>query len=399
MTIAYFDCFSGVAGDMVLGAMVDCGLPFKLLEKQLKSLPLGEYKIRRVKSWQKIDGTNISVTVKKGPKFRDYKNLDSVIAKSRLSKNVKELAREIFRCLAGAEAKVHGTTLNRVHFHEVGVADSIIDVVGAAIGFEYFGFDKIYSSPLPITRGRVKCEHGVLPVPAPATLKILEGIPIETSPIKGEIVTPTGAAILKTVAEHFGECPLQKVEKVGYGFGDKIFPDHVNALRLMIGEGFPVVIVQTDIDDMNPQIFDYVARLLFEAGAVDVDLSAIQMKKGRPGIRLSALVPWNRKEKIIDLILKETTTFGVRYWPVDRKILVRKFVTKKTKYGSVNFKVGLDSTGNIIKAMPEFEDLRKLAQKKKVPLVDVYWECKKKGRGKWLRYKNRLWPERFIRQK
>ncbi|MFH0798723.1 MAG: nickel pincer cofactor biosynthesis protein LarC [Pseudomonadota bacterium] len=375
MTIAYFDCFSGVSGDMVLGSMVDAGLPLSHLKKQLRLLPIGSYDLTSAKARRTICGTDIRVAVKSGPRSDGYAGLDRLIARSRLAKPVKVLARAIFARLARAEAHVHGILLSRVHFHEVGAVDSVVDVVGAAIGFDYFGFDAVYSSPLPMSRGLVRCEHGTFPVPAPATIELLKGIPLEPSHVKGEIVTPTGAAIIATVAEHFGECPIQKVERVGYGFGDRIIPGTPNALRLMIGDGFPVVVVQCDIDDMNPQIFDHVAKRLFAVGAVDVDLAAIQMKKGRPGVRLTALVPWEKKDAVIDIILKETTTFGVRYWPAERRVLSRELVQKKTRIGKMRFKIGMDASGCAVKVMPEYEDVVKLAKKKRRPLIEVHMEA------------------------
>lgn len=372
MTIAYFDCFSGVAGDMVLGAFLDAGMPLAHLKKQLKLLPIGSYELKAVKKRQSICGTNLNVVVKKTSGHGEYESISRMIAKSRLSKKVKIISLAIFEMIARAEARIHGVCLKKVHFHEVGAVDSIIDIVGAAIGFDYFDFDAVYSSPLPITRGRIKCEHGSFPVPAPATLEIIKGVPVEPAFIKKELVTPTGAAILVTVVENFGECPLQKIEKVGYGFGDDVIKGSINALRLMIGEGFPSVVIQSDIDDMNPQFFEYAIEKIFSAGAVDVDLAAIQMKKNRPGVRLTALAPWDKKDAVINSILKETTTFGVRYWPVERKMLTRELVVKKTKIGNVQFKIGFDASGNIVKAMPEYEDIKKIAKKKGRSIIEIY---------------------------
>lgn len=375
MTIAYFDCFSGVSGDMVLGSLVDAGMPLARLKSELKKLPLRSYELVPVRAGRGIRGTNIRVEVSEEPRADDYGSLDKTIADSRLPKQVKEVARAIFARLARAEAAVHGMPLERVHFHEVGAVDSIVDVVGAAIGFDFFGFGEIHASPLPMSRGRVECMHGTLPVPAPATLEILKGIPLERSPVKGEIVTPTGAAILVTAASHFGECPIQSVERVGYGFGDRVIPGIPNALRLIIGEGFPVVVIETDIDDMSPELFEEAVAKVFAAGAVDVHLEPIQMKKGRPGVKLVAISPWSAKEATIGAILRETTSFGVRYWPAERKVLLRELVKEKIGLGGLSFKVGRDASGQIIKAMPEFEDVKKLARKKKRPLAEVYQEA------------------------
>jgi len=236
MSIAYFDCFSGVAGDMVLGSLVDAGMPLEYLKEQLALVDIGSYELEKSKARKMIQGTNLSVHVVDGPKNDTYALLDKRISESKLSKGVIDLARAMFRKLAQAEAKVHGVAIEDVHFHEVGAVDSIVDVVGAAVGFDYFKFDAVYSSPIPMARGHVKTAHGLLPVPAPATLEILKGIPLEQSPAKEEIVTPTGAAILTTVAKSFGDSPLKVVEKIGYGYGDKVIPEIPNALRLMIGE-------------------------------------------------------------------------------------------------------------------------------------------------------------------
>jgi pyridinium-3,5-bisthiocarboxylic acid mononucleotide nickel chelatase len=374
MTIAYFDCFSGIAGDMVLGALVDAGLPLKYLKDELKKLDLGSYELKRVQGRLPISGTNMQVAVKKDLSIDDYVGLDQLISKSGLKKGVKDMSRAILERLARAEASVHGTSIEKVHFHEVGTTDSMVDIVGAAIAFDRFKFSNIYASPIPITRGRVKCAHGTFPVPAPATMELLKGIPLEPAPIKDEIVTPTGAAIITTVAESFGECPLQKVSKVGYGYGDKVFPGIPNALRVMIGEGFPVVVVQANIDDMNPEIFDHVIDQLFKKGAVDVDLTAIQMKENRPAIKLSAMVPWESKEKIIDVMMTETTTFGVRYYPVERKMLIRDFKKARVKGNEMIFKVGTDADGNVVKIAPEYREVKKLARKLKRPVIDVYRE-------------------------
>lgn len=371
MTIAYFDCFSGAAGDMILGALIDCGMPLAHLRRELKLLPLAGYDIEIFKRKKPIKGTDVRVAVKKDINHSGYRSIDSMISKSRLSKPVKELSRAIFEKLGRAEAKVHGKTLDHVHFHEVGAIDSIVDIVGSAIGFDYFKFGEIYASPLPMSRGRIKCAHGFLPVPAPATIELMKGIPVEPASVRGELVTPTGAAILKTVVKHFGECPIQKVEHIGYGYGDKKFPGHINALRLIAGEGFPAVVIECDIDDMNPQIYDYVMEKMFDAGASDVNLMPIQMKKMRPATRIHVVSPWDKKDALIDILLKETTTFGVRYFSVERKVLIRELATKRTKFGKVRFKIGLDASGRVIKKTPEYEDVLKIAKRTHQPLLKI----------------------------
>lgn len=380
MKTAYFDCFSGVAGDMILGALVDAGMPLAHLKRELGKLDIGSYRIarRRLRDGVRIDGTDLHVTVSKEIGDSRYVTIARRIERSRLTGKVKEMSLAIMKLLAGAEAKVHRVPLNRVHFHEVGAVDSIVDCVGAAIGFDYFGFDHIVASPLPITRGRIRCAHGLLPVPAPATLEIIKGIPLEPAPVKEEIVTPTGAAILASAVDGFGECPLQRIDSVGYGFGDKVFENIPNCLRLMIGEGAPVVVVEATVDDMNPQIFDYLLERLFEAGAVDVTLTSVQMKKNRPGTVISCLAPWHAKDSAIETILRETTTTGVRYFSVDRRVMTREMKTVSTRLGRVRVKVAKDEELGITKHIPEYDDMKKLAKKKKVPLLAVYRETMKK---------------------
>ncbi len=379
-SIAYFDCFSGVAGDMILGALVDAGLPLAKLTRELERLPLSGYRLVRDRTRRDVRGVNLHVEVQREPKHSGYTDLDAMIARSRLQKPVIEMARAILERLAKAEARVHGVRLDRVHFHEVGAVDSLVDIVGSAIGFHHFGFSAVHASPLPMNRGQVRCAHGQMPVPAPATMELMKGVPLEPTKVREEIVTPTGAAILATVAEQFGECPLQVVKKVGYGYGDKVIPGLPNALRLMIGEGFPVLCVQATIDDMNPELYDGVLDALFAAGAVDVDLAAVQMKKNRPGIKLSALVPWEHKDAVIAVFLRETSTFGVRYWPAERKVLTRTIETRTVHKGKVRFKLGFDADGTCLKAVPEYADVKKLAQKSKRPLIDLYHEAFAEGR-------------------
>ncbi len=374
MPIAYFDCFSGASGDMILGALIDAGMPLSHLKRELKLISIGSYDLMCEKR-RDFAGVDLKVIAKEEPHSSDYKSLDKMIAQSKLKKSVRERARAIFEKLALAEAHVHGKSIDKVHFHEVGAVDSVVDIVGTAIGLDYFNFDEIHSSPLPLSRGSVRCAHGTLPVPAPATLELIKGIPLERTSVRGELVTPTGAAILTTVAQRFGESPLQKVTRTGSAFGDRRIRSRPNMLRLLIGEGFSSIIIEADIDDMNPQIFDHVMARLFAAGAADVTLAPIQMKKNRPGVRLSCISPWDKKDSLIDIVLSETSTFGVRYWPVERKALIRELIKGKVKKGSITFKVGYDNTGKIIKASPEFEDVKKLAKKQRRSVMDVYAEA------------------------
>ena len=381
MTIAYFDCFSGIAGDMVLAAMLDAGLPLPYLKKELSKISMRGYKLEKERTGRTIKGTRFHVLTKipPPPLYKrgvrgDFPTIRNLIGQSKLKKSVKEMAQSIFHRLAQAEAKVHGVAIDKVHFHEVGAVDSIVDIVGSAIGFDYFDFKEVFSSPLPMTQGKIRSAHGMLPVPAPATLELIKGVSLEAAPVHDEIVTPTGAAIITTVAKHFGECPLQKIERIGYGFGDKTFPGIPNTLRLMIGEGYPIIVIEANIDDMNPQIFDYVMERLFDIGAVDVSLQPIQMKKNRPGILLQCQAPWDKKDKAIEVILRETTTLGVRYYPVERKVLTRELKTVETRFGRIRVKVAKDERCNIIKYIPEYEDMKRVAKKNKRAMLDAFSE-------------------------
>lgn len=300
----------------------------------------------------------------------NYLDIVRLISSSKLNKNIRKTALAIFETIAKAEAHVHRIKIGRVHFHEVGAIDSIVDIVGAAIGFDYFKFDSIYASPLPITRGIIKGRHGRMPIPAPATLEILKGVPVAASPVKGELVTPTGAAILKTVAKDFGANQITKIKKTGYGHGDNHFKGLPNSLRLIIGEGEKLIVIETNIDDMNPQIYDYVIERLLKAGALDVTVRPVIMKKRRPGAELKVLAAETLKKKLIEIILRETTTFGVRYYPVEREILDREIKAVKTKYGVIRAKLGFFN-GQEIKAMPEYEDCKKIAAAKGIPLFHV----------------------------
>jgi uncharacterized protein (TIGR00299 family) protein len=378
-SIAYFDCFSGAAGDMILGAMLDGGLPFNHLKRELAKLHLKNYTLRKkIEHRGAFGGVNLQVIfpppLRGGVRERGhshYKDIVRLISKSALNKNIRETALAIFETIAKAEAHVHRMKIDSVHFHEVGAIDSIVDIAGAAIGFDYFKFDSVYASLLPITRGFINGRHGRMPIPAPATLEILKDVPIVASPVKGELVTPTGAAILKTVVTEFGENPITKIKRTGYGHGDNHFKEIPNSLRLIIGEGQKLIALETNIDDMNPQIYDYVIERLLKAGALDVIVMPVMMKKRRPGAFLQVLCAETVKNQLIDIILRETTTFGVRYYPVARKILDREIKPAKTKYGLIRVKLGF-ANGSQIKAVPEYEDCKKIAAAKGIPLKEIY---------------------------
>jgi len=381
MKIAYFDCCAGISGNMVLGALVDSGLDVNILRRELAKLPLDDYSISASKDERHhITGTNIKVRFKESGHHRTFKEIKNIINKSRLTTKVKVLSTSIFENLAKAEAKVHGCRVDDVHFHEVGAIDSIVDIVGTAIGIEKLGIGQVYASPLPLGSGWVKTSHGRMPVPAPATLELLKGVPVASSPATSELTTPTGAAIIKTLSLSFGNMPHMEIEGTGYGIGDRSFKEIPNILRLIIGKRTGnterLIIVETNMDDMNPQIYEYLMSRLFKNGALDVFLMPIQMKKGRPAILLKVLCSENKKGNIIDTIFEETTTIGVRTYEVERHCLERRIENVSTPYGKVRVKVA-ERNGKVLNIQPEYEDCKEIAEKKKLPLKEVMDSAKK----------------------
>jgi len=381
MKIAYFDCCAGISGDMVLGALIDSGLDVSILRRELAKLPLGDYSISASKDERHhITGTNIKVRLKESGHHRTFKEIKNIINKSSLTTKVKVLSTSIFENLAKAEAKVHGCRVDDVHFHEVGAIDSIVDIVGTAIGIEKLGIGQVYASPLPLGSGWVKTSHGRMPVPAPATLELLKGVPVASSPATSELTTPTGAAIIKTLSLSFGNMPHMEIEGTGYGIGDRSFKEIPNILRLIIGKRTGnterLIIVETNMDDMNPQIYEYLMSRLFKNGALDVFLMPIQMKKGRPAILLKVLCSENKKGNIIDTIFEETTTIGVRTYEVERHCLERRIENVSTPYGKVRVKVA-ERNGKVLNIQPEYEDCKEIAEKKKLPLKEVMDSAKK----------------------
>ena len=377
--LVYVDCFSGISGDMLLGALLDAGLPLDVLEGQLARLPLEGYRLQvRTVSSHGISGTKLDVLVDDGTAQPERKLADilRLIDASGLSPAVRRRAAAIFRRLAAAEARVHGTSVEEVHFHEVGAVDSIVDTVGAVIGLEALGVERVYASSLPLAGGTVRTRHGVLPLPAPATLELLAavGAPTRAAPAEGELVTPTGAAILAELATF--EQPSLRVRRVGYGFGTREFP-WPNALRLWLGEPVAggliqdeVVLIETNLDDASPELLGYAMERLFEAGALDVYFTPIQMKKNRPGTLLGIIAPPARVHALAELVLAETTSLGVRLHPAARLIAERREATVETGLGMVRVK--LKRLGDRTVAAPEYEDCARLARERGVPLAEVY---------------------------
>lgn len=381
MRAAYFDCFSGISGDMVLAALVDLGWPVKELERELDKLDLFDYQIEAEKVAKKgITSTQINISIKEDKKERKLKDILSILDKSKLEEKIKEQSRAIFIRLANVEAKIHGKSPEEIHFHELGGLDTIIDVVGAVAGMKYLGIDKVYSSSLSLGKGFVKCSHGTIPVPAPATLELLKGIPVCGSNIEAELVTPTGAAIISTVAENFGQMPPMKIDNIGYGAGQRDLPIP-NLLRVSLGmlknayEEDVVSLIQTNIDDMNPEFYEHIADRLFHQGALDVFLTPIQMKRTRPATMLSVITDEEKTEKMLELIFDETTTLGVRISKMKRRKLNREGRKVATKYGKIEVKIGkLD--GMVKNISPSYEECRKIATRLNIPLKKIYQEAK-----------------------
>jgi uncharacterized protein (TIGR00299 family) protein len=379
MRIAYFDCFAGASGDMILGALLDAGVEPKVWQGELNKLNLSGYelKIDRVQK-QGIAATAVRVLVGGGSQERHLAEIEELIGTSQLPAEVKETSVEVFRRLAEAEARVHGTTPDRVHFHEVGGVDAIIDIVGSVVGLWLLGIEELYASPLPLGHGFVDCAHGRLPLPAPATVELLQGVPVLSRDVEGELVTPTGAAILTTLAKGFGPFPPMTVEGIGYGAGQRDFP-FPNLLRLLVGATSPTLdarmetltVLEANIDDLNPEFYGHLMERLFTAGALDVYLTPVHMKKNRPGVVLSVTCPPAQAETLAALIFAETTTIGLRRQEVQRWALARERVEVETPYGTVGVKVARLS-GKVMTASPEYEDCRRLALESGVPLKEVY---------------------------
>ena len=380
--LAYFDCFSGISGDMILGALLDSGLELAALESEIQRLSLTGLGLRqeRVRRGQFM-GTRAIVVAPENPPHRHYKDIVELIRKARFSPRVEEHSLAIFRRLGEVEAALHGWPLEKVHFHEVGAADSIADIVGSAAGLELLGIDEVHCSALNVGSGTVECEHGTLPVPAPATAELLKGAPVYSSGIAAELVTPTGAAIISTLAKSFGALPAMKITGSGYGAGTRDNRELPNLLRVTIGEAVaggcglvPLAMLEANLDDMNPQLCGFFAERAFAEGVLDVFFTAVQMKKNRPGVLISVLCVPEIRDKIMDLFFAETTTLGVRSYEVLRRALEREIVPVSTSFGEVRVKVARKD-GQVLNFSPEFEDCKRLAEQKGVPLRTVIAEA------------------------
>jgi uncharacterized protein (TIGR00299 family) protein len=399
MKTLYFDCFSGISGDMTIGALLDLGLDLDYLRSELKKLPVEGYKIeasRVVRS--NISAMKFDVRLEDGNHDHHHHGHDhhhhehhhhkasgilGMIRQSGLNSNTKRIAEAIFTKLAISEGKVHHIAPEDVEFHEIGAVDSIVDTVGAAIGFDALGAERFVCSPINVGSGFIHCQHGVYPVPTPATADLLRNATIYSRHATTELVTPTGAAILAAVVNEFSLLRGAAVERVGYGAGTKQFEDFPNCLRLMVCEDRvelakehetpgtdTIAVIEANIDDMTPQNLAYVTERLLEAGALDVVTMPVQMKKGRSGHLLQVLAPQNRREALEQLIFLETTTIGLRYHEATRSVLEREVITVKTDYGEISVKVSRRD-GQVINFAPEYEDCARIARARKIPLKEV----------------------------
>ena len=409
MKVLYFDCFAGAAGDMILGALLDAGLPFEELKRALGSLAVEGWEV----SVDRVIKTGVAAT-----KFRVHEHahqgsgigdqgsghhhhhhdhghhslaeIFAAIKRSALSDTGKARAVAMFRRLGEAESAIHGIPIDQIHLHEVGALDSIIDIVGAVFAIEWFKADRIVASPINVGSGMVRTEHGVFPVPAPATVSLLKNAPVYSSGIQSELLTPTGALILTEFASAFGPIPPMTIEKVGYGAGDRELKETPNVVRVLIGEssdarratasavaGDPslrtsmkVTVLECEIDDMNPQIFGVLMEKLYAAGALEVYYSAVQMKKNRPGTLMTIVAAPDHRDAMTDIVFRESTTIGIRHQELSRECLDREMVTVTTRLGPVRFKVARRD-GRVLNAQPEFEDLAKLSAEHGIPVKDV----------------------------
>jgi len=388
MRIAYFDCFSGISGDMAIGALLDAGLSFEALRTQLAALNISGYALAAEKVKKHgIAGTKFHVDVHNpGPHHRRLRDIEAILRASRLESQIQERALAVFARLAEAEAIIHQTAVDDVHFHEVGAIDSIVDITGTVIGLHALGVQRVMASPVNVGAGFVRAAHGVLPVPPPATAELLKGAPTYARGQDGELTTPTGAALLATLAEAFGPLPALCVEQIGYGAGSKDLPHAPNLLRVFIGEDNTrgdadlITVLEANLDDMNPEWFEYAQEQLFAQGALDVFYTPIFMKKNRPATKLTVLCESGKVDVLADVLFRDTSTFGVRTYEVRRQKLQRFSQVVDTRYGLIAVKIG-QWRGQVVQVSPEYESCRQVARRCGVPLKDVYQAAEAQARS------------------
>ncbi len=376
MKICYLDAFSGISGDMTVGALIDAGADGSRLGRALEELGTGaKFEVEKTKR-RGIAASKFRVLGGDAKGHRHLKHILEIIAKSGISARAKQNASAVFQRLGEAEAKVHDISIEKVHFHEVGAVDSICDIVGACIGLDLLDIGAVYSSAVNVGSGTVKTEHGVLPVPAPATSELLTGKPIYARGPSLELTTPTGAAIATTLAAEFGPPPPMRLIASGYGAGDYDFPEHANVLRVLIGEtsgaeeSTTVTVLEANIDDSSPQVLGYAMERLLETGALDVTLSSVLMKKSRPGTLLRVIARPEDRETLARMIFEETSTLGLRIYPAERRVKSRSMMNVETQHGSVRVKISEDGS-----FAPEYDDCRDLARKTGLPLKQILTEA------------------------
>ena len=377
MKIAYFDAFSGISGDMTLGAFLQLGVSLDALRHELNGLELSGYRLRQtIRQRSGIQATKFEVEVHEPQAERSARSIADMLRASALIPQVKETAVRIFQVLAQAEGHIHGVPPEDVHFHEVGAVDSIVDIVGTAFCLHTLGVERVYVSPLPLGNGVVSSRHGILPVPGPATLELLKGFPVCVADGQSELVTPTGAAILAAVAQP-GSVPAMHIEAIGYGAGERELSDRPNLLRVVLGHSQEpprtdqLLVLETNIDDLNPEFYEHVMERVLEAGARDAFLCPIHMKKNRPGVLVWVLCEAADRERLSGLLFAETSTLGIRVYPVERMALRREHRALETPYGKVGIKLAHQPDGRIHVA-PEYEDCKRCAREHQVPLKVVY---------------------------
>lgn len=385
MKILYFDCFSGIAGDMVLGSLIDAGLDIDILSRELKKLKVKGIGLKASRVMRgELSGTKLDVIVKDPALTHTHRSLAYIlklIDDSSLNERIKNDAKKIFNLIAKAESGIHGVSAGKVRLHELGEIDSIVDIVGCAIAVDALGIEQIYSSVVNLGRTIINSKGGVLPVPSPASLDILKGVPVKILDIEAELVTPTGSGILKALSKGFGKMPQMEISSVGYGAGAKELAEIPNMLRVIIGETVKafsedsIFVAETNIDDMNPQNFEYLFERLLKGGALDVYTANIQMKKSRPAFKLTVLADRTNLKKLSSIIFSETTSSGIRYYEAARFKLERKTAEVGTRFGRVKVKLNT-GPGDILTASPEYEECVKLARANKVPLKTVYDEAR-----------------------
>jgi pyridinium-3,5-bisthiocarboxylic acid mononucleotide nickel chelatase len=388
MRTAYFDCFSGISGDMTIGALVDAGASFEALRAQLAALNVPGYELSVEKVIKHgLAGTKFHVHVHEpGTQHRRLRDIETILHGSGLESRIQARALEVFTRLAEAEATVHHTTVDHVHFHEVGAIDSIVDITGTVIGLDLLGVQRVLASAVNVGAGFVRAAHGVLPVPGPATAELLKGAPTYARGNDGELTTPTGAALLATLAESFGPLPHLRVEQIGYGAGTKDLPQAPNLLRVFVGEDSTggdadmISVLEANLDDMNPEWFEYAQEQLFAQGALDVFYTPIFMKKNRPATKLTVLCEAGKVDPIADTLFRNTSTFGVRTYEVRRQKLQRFSQTVDTPYGPIAVKVG-QWRGQVVQISPEYESCREAARRCGVPLKDIYQAAEAQARA------------------